>query len=305
MLSQKTRLLFEVGEWKESGQIAQRLISKERQTPVNLVNALAIAGSLQMRRALTPEAFGHLEQAVALAGNTGELQRILPALAAMLEWEWLSGEYSISSHLITRAIEMTKHSFAIFAYNEFVFWLRKSRQETLDYRGGFIGCKNIGPDSPGGATFWKKAGCVYESAIALFDNGDDHDKRQAVSMLDQLGAKAVCEKLRTEMRVLGIKSIPRGMRKTTESNPSQLTNRELDVLRLLQEGLPNKLIAGKLFISAKTADHHISSILFKLQASTRQVAVTTAIRQGILVVRNGEATGGAISGHNGQTKEDK
>jgi len=85
-----------------------------------------------------------------------------------------------------------------------------------------------------------------------------------------------------EMRAVGIKKIPRGLRESTRTNPAQLTNRELDVLQLLQKGNQNKEIAGALFISPKTADHHISSILFKLDVNSRSKAVTEAIRLDIL-----------------------
>ena len=79
------------------------------------------------------------------------------------------------------------------------------------------------------------------------------------------------------MRASGIKSIPRGIRKTTRTNPAHLTERELEVLQLLKESLQNKEIANKLFISPKTVDHHISSILFKLDVNSRTKAVKEAI----------------------------
>ena len=112
--------------------------------------------------------------------------------------------------------------------------------------------------------------------------GNDDDKRKALGMIQQLGASAVYEKLKLEMRRSGIKNIPRGLRRTTQSNPEFLTDRELDVLRLLPEGLHNKEIAGRLFISAKTVDHHISSILYKLEVNSRTKAVHEASRLGIL-----------------------
>jgi DNA-binding CsgD family transcriptional regulator len=56
----------------------------------------------------------------------------------------------------------------------------------------------------------------------------------------------------------------------------------MEILQLLKEELQNKEIAAQLYISAKTVDHHISSILFKLDANTRSKAVTEATRIGIL-----------------------
>ena len=85
-----------------------------------------------------------------------------------------------------------------------------------------------------------------------------------------------------EMRNSGIKSIPRGMRTSTRSNAANLTGRELEVLQLLKEGLPNKEIAGRLFISAKTVDHHISAILYKLDVKSRAKAVNEAIQMDII-----------------------
>jgi DNA-binding NarL/FixJ family response regulator len=128
-------------------------------------------------------------------------------------------------------------------------------------------------------------GCPYEQALALFEGGED-DKRKAISIMQSIGATAVYEKMKFEMRSAGIKSIPRGIRKTTQSNPALLTDRELDVLQLLGEGLQNKEIASRLFISAKTVDHHISSILYKLEVKSRTKAVHEAARMGILKIGN-------------------
>jgi len=61
-----------------------------------------------------------------------------------------------------------------------------------------------------------------------------------------------------------------------------LSDRELDVLRLMAESLPNKQIARRLGISAKTVESHISGIYRKLGAQTRVAAVARAIQLGIL-----------------------
>jgi DNA-binding NarL/FixJ family response regulator len=131
------------------------------------------------------------------------------------------------------------------------------------------------------ADSWEQLGCPYEQALSLF-GGTEDDKRRALSIIQQLGADAIYEKLKMEMRSSGIKKIPRGLRGSTKANPAQLTNRELDVLQLLKKGIQNREIAEVLFISPKTVDHHISSILFKLDVNSRSKAVTAAARLGIV-----------------------
>ena len=61
-----------------------------------------------------------------------------------------------------------------------------------------------------------------------------------------------------------------------------LTHRELEVLDLLAEGLPNKGIAERLGISDQTVKFHIASIMGKLGASNRVETVRRAVRRGLL-----------------------
>ena len=63
-----------------------------------------------------------------------------------------------------------------------------------------------------------------------------------------------------------------------------LTARELDVLRLLAEGLPNKAIAARLGISDQTVKFHVASIGGKLGARNRTDAVRLAIRRGLIEI---------------------
>jgi DNA-binding NarL/FixJ family response regulator len=64
----------------------------------------------------------------------------------------------------------------------------------------------------------------------------------------------------------------------------ELTARELDVLRLLAEGLPNKTIAQRLDISEHTVKFHVNALLGKLGASTRTEAVVRATRLGLILL---------------------
>jgi DNA-binding NarL/FixJ family response regulator len=63
-----------------------------------------------------------------------------------------------------------------------------------------------------------------------------------------------------------------------------LTPREIQVLELLAEGLPNKAIADRLHISDQTVKFHVSSISGKLGAANRTDAVRRAVRRGLITL---------------------
>lgn len=65
---------------------------------------------------------------------------------------------------------------------------------------------------------------------------------------------------------------------------TSLSQREIEVLKLVAKGMTNKEIAQKLYISDKTARNHVVSCLEKLHANDRTEAATTAIARGIIRV---------------------
>ena len=72
-----------------------------------------------------------------------------------------------------------------------------------------------------------------------------------------------------------------------DDEPTQaeaLTAREVQVLELLAEGLPNKAIADRLHISDQTVKFHVSSISGKLGAANRTDAVRRAVRRGLITL---------------------
>ncbi len=67
-----------------------------------------------------------------------------------------------------------------------------------------------------------------------------------------------------------------------ETIRAELSDRELEVLKLIANGKDNAQIARELFISPKTVKNHISNILMKLQIENRIQAAVYAVRSGIV-----------------------
>jgi len=124
--------------------------------------------------------------------------------------------------------------------------------------------------------------CVVDSPtsgpLALWDAGSTDELPAA---LDALDARAVAALLRAWLRGAGVSAVPRGSLPATRANPAGLTARQLDALSLLADGLSNADIATRLVISRKTADHHVSAILAKMDVCTRGEAAVIGRRRGV------------------------
>ncbi|MCU1623078.1 MAG: regulatory protein LuxR, partial [Frankiales bacterium] len=100
------------------------------------------------------------------------------------------------------------------------------------------------------------------------------EARAALACFTRLGATEARDRAAALLRELGdtARARPRAV--------GELTDREADVLELLQHGLSNAEIGSRLYISGKTAEHHVSRILAKLGVRTRAEAAALAARSG-------------------------
>ena len=99
------------------------------------------------------------------------------------------------------------------------------------------------------------------------------EARVALSVFEDLGASHDADAAAALMRDLGVKAA-----RTGPKNVGRLTRREQEVLALLGEGLSNPEIAGRLFLSRKTVEHHVARILSKLGLRRRAEAAALVAR---------------------------
>jgi DNA-binding CsgD family transcriptional regulator len=241
---------------------------------------------LQARRG-GPGVWECLDEAVGYAEDAGEPHNTVPVRLSRVEAFWVAGE----TVLARREAELADDQAATCSEWErgaVAVWLRRTGsprpprgQVAEPYQ------RELEGDGAKAAQAWADLGCPYESALALLTTEDEDALREALQILTGLGASATARLARQRMRSLGVRSIPAGPRSGTRDDPLLLTRREREVLGLICDGLSNAEIAARLFISTRTAGHHVSAVLAKLGTPTRGAAVAKAR---LLGVAGGTAT---------------
>src|SRR5262249_11218553 len=119
------------------------------------------------------------------------------------------------------------------------------------------------------------------AALAWLTSSDSGGLKDALRALGELGARPAAAPVRRRLKELGVAAIPRGPRPATRAAPAGLAAREQEVLALLSEGLPDREISRRLFISERTVHHHVSAVLSKIGVSSRTAAAREAAKLGI------------------------
>lgn len=137
----------------------------------------------------------------------------------------------------------------------------------------------------GAVAAFTRLGLPYEAActklllaralVALAPEAAVAEARSAHGTLRNLGASRDADAAAALLRDLGVRSQPH-----RAGNADTLTQREHEVLMLLGEGMSNRQIAERLFITRKTVEHHVARVLTKLGLPGRAAAAAYAVRQG-------------------------
>ena len=272
---------LEQGAWGEAAEEATRLLSRYRLSLVTKISALRVLGWVRLRRG-DPGSEPLLQEAHHLAWSTGEHPQIVWVAAARAEAAWLAGDLERCQAEARVGYDLALAHADPWAWGRLASWLWRAgglAQPPGQMAEPFA--LEIAGDWQGAAARWARLGCPYEQALALSE-GDADAQRQALALFEQLGAQPAAARMRQRMRAQGRTGIPRGPRPSTRANQAGLTSREVEVLRLLAEGLSNAGIARRLSTSPKTVDHHVSAILAKLEVRSRAQAITAASALGLL-----------------------
>jgi DNA-binding CsgD family transcriptional regulator len=131
-------------------------------------------------------------------------------------------------------------------------------------------------------SLYARLGLPYEAArthllLARSVDGRDaavREARAALEAFERLGAARDADATAALLRSLGVKAA-----RSRRPDAGVLSPREREVLELLAEGLSNKELAERLFLTRKTVEHHVRSVLRKLGLRSRAEAAAYAVRE--------------------------
>jgi len=269
------------GRWNEAAQLAGALIEHPNLAIAQRLPAMVVLGLVRARRG-DPGVEQLLDEAMRLAQPTGELQRIGRIAAASAEVAWYRGDRPRVIEQAQMGLRAAVGKQDPWLVGQLAFWSHRgdpALHVPSDIAEPYA--LMIAGDWQSAAAAWQELQMPYERALALAEGPEDA-LRESLGILESLGAGPLGAIVRQRLRELGVRGIPRGPRPSTRENPAGLTSREVQVLTLLVRGHTNTELASKLHVSIRTVDHHVSSILEKLDVRSRTEAVAAAFGLGIV-----------------------
>jgi DNA-binding CsgD family transcriptional regulator/tetratricopeptide (TPR) repeat protein len=207
------------------------------------------------------------------ARRTGVLEWTVPSGLAWMEHAWLEGDPGLAEDWPAVLDAATDRPGTAVQRGEVLRFRRRLGHAVAP----FPGCPaayaaGITGDWKTAAAAWRDEGDPYQEALELIESSDPADVVTALHTLNGLGAVPAATLARRRLRELGVRQIPRRRSPDRLRNPAGLTDRQMEILRLVADGLSNAEIAQRLVISTRTVDHHVSAILQALGVATRRRA---------------------------------
>ena len=282
LVGRLAQLRMEQGRLRDAETIAQGVLELDRLTLLMRLPALTVLARVRTRLGESG-AQDLSSQALRDAIATDEVQYIIPARFCLVEAAWLEGAHNKAlEHLVSLAsIGISElHAWNI---GELAVWSYRLGYDLPDAFPTALPAPysaEIRGDSDGAATTWESLGAPYSAALALLNAQGGPGTKQiarAIRLLEPMEARAASTKARKLARSLGVSSqMPRARRgpyKSARHHPLGLTKREQDILKLLTNGATNREISDRLKRSPRTIEHHVSSILAKLNVANRMEAM--------------------------------
>lgn len=271
------QLRLEQGRLRDAEAIARGVVELRHPTLMMRLPAASVLARVRMRRG-EQKAYEEIADVLTQAIATGEFQHIVPARFALIEYFWLRDAPDSARREVDVLASMDPSGFSPWTEGELRIWAkrtgqhlaRKQRSLPEPFRA------ELSDDELQAAALWMERQSPYAAALAYIAAADQNPAAylsSALQLLDPMEADLAADKARRLAAAFGVEqAMPkkrRGPYRAARTHPLGLTKREQQVLELMVLGVSNAEISERLRRSRRTIEHHVSSVLGKLNAKSR------------------------------------
>jgi DNA-binding CsgD family transcriptional regulator len=264
------------GQWARATQKAGDVLDRNPQ-PLHRLLPLVTSALVRARRG-EPGVWPLLDEALSY-GEEADLFLAGPVWAARAEAAWLEGNDSLAVAEAEHGLKAVTIDSDPWLVGGLLRWSRLAGGEPSQTRAAEPYALELAGQWHEAVRVWEELDCPYDAALAGL-GGDVPALRQALETFRSLGARPAADRAWERLRAAGVRRAPYGKHASTCANPYGLTKREREVQHLLCEGLTNREIAARLYITPKTAAHHVAAVLTKLGVHTRKEAAVPLDQDG-------------------------
>jgi DNA-binding CsgD family transcriptional regulator len=270
------RLRVEQGRFEEADIICTGILSLERLT---LIMKLPARIALGLARIRLGDSDGEtlLQQSLEDGLVTGEPQYLLPCYLGFVEFAWIAGDELRARQQLEKALTLGSNLADPWQLGEIKVWAMRLgvsvEQHHLPNKAAQPYAAELNSENTAAAMLWNDIGSPFQAAMSLAHSKEASSLVDALNWFEKLGAKSAMAWLRRRADSLALgEALPRPRRgpyRAARRHPLGLTEKEVQVLALLSEGLGNLQIAQRLYRSQRTVEHHVAAVLMKLNANNR------------------------------------
>lgn len=274
LIGRMAQLRFDQGRFEDAKRICEGVLDRKDQTLLMRLPAQMGLAKAHLRLGLS-DANEKMSEAFQSALSTGEQQYIVPMRTAFIEAATDNAAYDTEEHF-NAIVSLPKQGIMRWRRAEVWFWSRQCGMDVTsdhfdDLPEPYL-CL-LEEDYQSAASQFSKLGLCYHEAYSHFLRGDEAGLITSHKLFMGMGARKMEERCRARAMELGISGKlarkSRGPYSASRSHPLGLTQREQEILGELAKGATNREIAETLSRSRRTVENHVSSVLQKLNVSSR------------------------------------
>jgi predicted ATPase/DNA-binding CsgD family transcriptional regulator len=297
LVGRLAQLRMEQGRLRDAETIARGVLKLDRLTLLMKLPALIVLARVRLRMS-APDAPELGAKALQDAMATDESQYVVPALFGLIEGAWLNDKPQAAAEHLQRLANVGAAQMHPWNIGEASVWAKRLGIRLPDDFHVEVPAPyaaEIEGDYVGAANAWESLGAPYSAALCLMQAGAETTGpiiARAIKLLEPIEARAAAIKARKTARTLGLaKQMPRSRRGhygAAKNHPLGLTKREQDILALVANGATNREISETFARSQRTIEHHVSSVLSKLNVANRMEAMLRVQNEPWLIPDDGD-----------------